>query len=278
MKGTGVSSINVQVWASHHHHWHAGQTLHHNPARHGGPALQYHLWLVQEGAVEVEAQERKWRIESGEAILLPIGLERDIRTPAPARWLSVLLWITVFHKFSLLEHLPLPVQWRPDATERPRLESWMEQIVRERAFAGAHHHLIVGGLASALLGLCWPHLSALPLEAALHSELPQWLARTLRHIGDDLTCNIADLAHEAGFSPAQFRRAFYQWIGETPRDYLKTRRLEAARHLLEHTDLPLRAVVAHSGWNDVTHFSRLFRSVYGLSPSHYRASLRYERK
>jgi AraC-like DNA-binding protein len=273
MSEVDISGIAVQVLAVHRHQWQAGRSYRHLPARHPHPLLEYHLWLVREGFVEVRAQQRLWRIASGDAFFLPANLQRDITTPEPAAWLSIHLRITLFNRFNLLENLRLPVQWHPNDDERAKLESWMEHIARERFHNEPHHRLMVFGLGNALLGLCWPRLSAEPLDTSSHSELPEWLVRVLRRIAHEPACSIADLAYEAGFSPAQFRRSFHKWIGIAPREYLRNRRLDTARHLLETTDLSLRAVAAHIGLNNASHFAQVFKANYGFSPTDYRASL-----
>jgi len=270
IRNIDISSIAVQVWAVNHHHWPAGQTYHHDPARHHYAALQGQLWLIQEGAIEVRTADQKWKVQSGEAMFLPVSMERDIITREQTIWLSLRLWVTVFNKFNLMKNISLPAQWRPDEKERALMEAWMSQIVDEFRLEEAHQRLTIGGLAQALFGLCWPHLTSTPLVSSVHSELPAWLAQTLRRISNDPACNITDLARVAGFSPAQFRRAFHQHIGSTPRDYLKTQRLETARHYLEHTDLSLRNIAERIGWRDANHFSQVFRETYGLSPSYYR--------
>jgi AraC-like DNA-binding protein len=47
---------------------------------------------------------------------------------------------------------------------------------------------------------------------------------------------VADLAHAAGLSPAHFSREFKHAFGESPHQYLLTRRLERAARLLRVTD------------------------------------------
>lgn len=268
-----ISSIRVEVWAAHRHSWATGQKYHHDPSHHRSPALQCQLWLMQEGCLEVTSREKKWRIESGEAFLMPVSLERDIYTRQSAVWLSLRLWITVFNKFNLLQDISLPAQWRPAPADQARMESWMEQILQEYHSASADSRLVVDGLTRALLGLCWPHISSTSLDLAIHSPLPNWLIDTLRSMTEEPAYSISYFSHAAGFSPAQFRRAFHQRIGATPRDFLKRKRLEAARHLLEHTDLPLRAIAERVGLRDATHFSHAFKEFFDLTPSQYRASL-----
>lgn len=273
-----ISGVRVQAWSALAQHWEAGKRYRHDASRHLYPSLQFQLWLIQDGLVEVISPHEKWQVKSGEVFLLPVTMERDILTPVPTSWLSVRLWITVFNRFNLMQEVELPARWVPDEQERSRLESWMQQIVDDFELQEAHFRLGVEGLSHAILGLCWPHLSSVSLAAAAHTELPEWLAETLRRITSNPAFNVADLAHEAGFSLAQFRRSFHQYVGSSPRDYLKSRRLVAARHFLEHTDLPMRVIAERIGLQNAGHFSQVFKEAYGLSPSHYRASHHHEKR
>lgn len=269
-----LSSITVKVWAAHEHHWVSGQELHHIPIKHPRAVLLHQLWLIQDGFVEFQANGKEWKVNKGEACFLPVTSERQVTTPEPASWLSIRLWITLFTQFNPMQNVSLPIIWRPDKLECSQMESWMKQIVRHRPMNAAYHSLVVDGLAQAVYDLCWPYLNSSNLNSPIHFELPAWLEQTLRRISTDLTCNIADLAHDAGFSPAQFRRSFRNYVGSTPRDYVKSQRLETMRHFLEHTDLPLRAIAERVGLRDVNHFTQVFKVAYGMPPSTYRGSLR----
>jgi len=268
-----IGGVDVQVLAVHEHRWPAGERLHHEPPIDDDNPFIFHLWFIQQGYVTFQIDEKR-RVKSGELCLLPASLERDIFTPQPASWISLRLSITVFNKFNLLKNISLPAQWQPDDAEKFQMESWMTQIIREFRTENDYHRLVVNGLAQALFGLCWPHLTSKSLIGSIHSELPDWLAQTMRRISDDPSCTVATLAHEAGFSPAQFRRAFHQQIGTAPRDYLHSYRFEAACHYLRHTDLPVRTIVERIGLRNVNHFSQIFKDIYGMPPSHYRVSQR----
>jgi len=270
LQDVDISSVRVQVIATHHHYWKEMDTLDHDPQH--SPSLKnaYHLWLVQEGCVEVTAAGKTWLIEAGDACLLPIQLHRHIVTPQPTNWLSIALRITVFQKFNLLQNMELPTQWRPSDEEFRLMESWMLQIIKARLLRQPHYPLMAGGLAHALFGLCWPHINQAPLDVSIHSGLPQWLAKVLQSIAINPAHTITELAQESGFSPAQFRRLFQHHIGQSPRDYLADKRLAAACEYLENTDLPLNVIATRIGLRDVTNLSRSFKSLYGHTPSQHR--------
>jgi AraC-like DNA-binding protein len=83
---------------------------------------------------------------------------------------------------------------------------------------------------------------------------------------------VADLACAAGLSRAHFSREFRQAFGETPHQYLLTRRLERAAALLRNTDRPVTEICFTVGLSSLGSFTTSFRRVYGLSPLAYRAS------
>src|SRR5690348_13065302 len=87
---------------------------------------------------------------------------------------------------------------------------------------------------------------------------------------DPLT--VADLARSAGLSPAHFSREFKRAFGETPHQYLLTRRLERAAALLRNTDRSVTDICFAVGLSSVGSFTTSFGRTYGLSPTAYRAA------
>lgn len=86
---------------------------------------------------------------------------------------------------------------------------------------------------------------------------------------DPLT--VDDLAAAAHMSRAHFSRAFKRAFGESPYNYLATRRLERAAHLLRHTDWAVADICMAVGLTSVGSFTTSFTTVYGRSPTSYRA-------
>ena len=83
---------------------------------------------------------------------------------------------------------------------------------------------------------------------------------------------VADLARAARLSPAHFSREFRRTFGESPHQYLLTRRLERAASLLRMTDRPVADVCWSVGLQSLGSFTTSFTRTYGASPTAYRAA------
>jgi AraC-like DNA-binding protein len=84
--------------------------------------------------------------------------------------------------------------------------------------------------------------------------------------------DVPALARAAHLSPAHFSREFRRAFGETPHQYLLTRRLERAAELLRNTDRQVADVCLSVGLLSVGSFTTSFRRTYGMSPTAYRAA------
>ena len=78
------------------------------------------------------------------------------------------------------------------------------------------------------------------------------------------------LARAAHVSPRHFSRSFRRTFGETPHQYLLTRRLERARHLLRTTDRSVAQICLDVGFASVGSFTTTFRRRVGVTPTAYR--------
>jgi AraC-like DNA-binding protein len=84
--------------------------------------------------------------------------------------------------------------------------------------------------------------------------------------------DVSELASVANFSPAHFSREFRRTFGESPHQYLLTRRLERAAELLRNTDWTVAKICASVGLRSLGSFTTSFGRTFGLSPTAYRAA------
>jgi AraC-like DNA-binding protein len=83
---------------------------------------------------------------------------------------------------------------------------------------------------------------------------------------------VDDMARAAGLSRAHFSREFRRAFGESPHQYLLTRRLERAAALLRTTDNSVAEICFSVGLQSVGSFTTSFTRTYGMSPSAFRAA------
>jgi AraC-like DNA-binding protein len=84
--------------------------------------------------------------------------------------------------------------------------------------------------------------------------------------------DVSALARAAHLSPAHFSREFRRAFGETPHQYLLTRRLERAAALLRNTDRTVADICLTVGLSSIGSFTTSFGGAFGLSPTAYRAA------
>jgi len=89
-------------------------------------------------------------------------------------------------------------------------------------------------------------------------------------LGADVS--LAELAAASGLSLSYFTRAFRRSTGEPPHRWLLRQRVERAKRLMRETRMTLAEVAIDSGFADQSHFTRVFGTFAGTSPSAWRRS------
>ena len=90
----------------------------------------------------------------------------------------------------------------------------------------------------------------------------------LGHLDDELT--VQRLARHAKMSARTFNRRFREETGESPGAWIRSRRVDRARELLESRDLPIDEVARLSGLGTGGNLRHHLRRGVGMSPSSYR--------
>ncbi|MFT8674731.1 MAG: GlxA family transcriptional regulator [Acetobacter sp.] len=78
---------------------------------------------------------------------------------------------------------------------------------------------------------------------------------------------IRQLAAQLGISSRQLERLFHNAVGRKPQDVYRMIRLSYARALLEAGEMNVTKAAIETGFSDSSHFSRHFKSIYGVAPS-----------
>ena len=112
----------------------------------------------------------------------------------------------------------------------------------------------------------------------------QQLLTYILHLSDDIkipiwqvmeknytyNLTIREFARISSRSVAAFRRDFFAYYHTTPGKWLTHNRLKHAGRLLKTTKQSISETAFNSGFENVSHFSRIFKEKFGLSPLQYR--------
>jgi AraC-like DNA-binding protein len=251
------SLIEVRLHWAERHIWQAGQIL----TQEFLPA--HTLWIGQGGGVLARSGNREWKISEGDALLFPSSASRIIESPQGAEWISVGLSAASPGQNDLLQLLPTPHAWQIETSEV--VSQLVLQLAATTSADGAST-LIRESLARALFGVLWQQFGAGDLNEVAGANFPDWLGAALQRMRESPETSIGVLAREVGISSSQLRRGFHEFLGTSPQEYSRHRRLEAARRAVENSDAPLHLIATAHGFSSAALFSRAMKKAFGLAP------------
>lgn len=96
---------------------------------------------------------------------------------------------------------------------------------------------------------------------------------TNNHLSENI--DLKTLASVSNFSPFHFQRIMKAFLGEPIGSFIVRMRMGAAAQLIRHTDLPIQEIAMKVGYNMPSSLSKVFKQIYGISPTEYRTNKDY---
>ena len=159
-----------------------------------------------------------------------------------------------------------PVYRSQDPVGRQAMENEMRYLVGHRDVSAFH-----------LVGHTYLFLDYL-LQSVEQTQAPtnklqdfyirEALSFIKQNYQNDIT--VEDIAKQAGLNRSYFGKVFKAALNKSPQQYLINYRMTRAAELLKLTSLPIGDVGKAVGYPNQLHFSRAFKSVYGMSPRDWR--------
>lgn len=81
--------------------------------------------------------------------------------------------------------------------------------------------------------------------------------------------DVSDIADHVGLSRSHLYRIFVQHLALSPNEYLTQYRINQACVLLRSSPLSIGEIAGSVGFEDQLYFSRVFKKIKGVPPSHY---------
>lgn len=145
------------------------------------------------------------------------------------------------------------------------LKEWNEYWLDD-AFATA---LTMDELCSNIIEILSHNAGGIPIT---HYEkegvFQEILSYMKNHLNDNLS--VQNICKEVGISPATLNRLFRTYASMPYKNYLTNLRIEHAQLIMQnHPQSYIKDVAAYVGFKDQFYFSRVFRSITGISPTEY---------
>lgn len=105
--------------------------------------------------------------------------------------------------------------------------------------------------------------------------MPEWMFNLLKEFTsrENFKRTISDITKKFNYNPAYMRRIFKQYTGLNMTDYFNQQKTDYAYTLLSTTKLPVEAICETIGFNNISYFYHLFKSIYNKTPNEVRKHL-----
>lgn len=110
------------------------------------------------------------------------------------------------------------------------------------------------------------------LPNSLHKEELEIIRRYAKKILADpsLSYNLDQISRDSGLSQAKLQEGFKFLYARTVTEYIRHTRLEAARNLMNTTDLNISQIVYTIGFTSRSYFSKIFKEKYTITPHEFK--------
>jgi len=245
----------------------------------------YELYYLLAGERHYFIRDRSYRIRAGDLVFID---KRELHKTAPAGGEAAHERLVVYFFDALLRPAyerhaglllgafrhPNPVCRLP-LQEQARARRIVETLLaemrnREPGCEIALKHGLIELLLLAARNERHRDAAIEPPTAPLHrkmSEVAGWLNA---HYAEPVS--LAELAARFHLSPAYLSRSFPRAVGLTVTAYVNLVRIRAAERLLKETDMSVTGVAHAVGYDNFSHFGKMFKKITRMPPRAYRKS------
>ena len=218
---------------------------------------------------EIDGEALQGRLSTGDGLVIPDGADSRIEFQASNQSLRLCFGRGELRRLTqgAAARSITPQLIAGDA----RLANLAAILERELTAPGFASHLLLDGVIRAMAVLLVRAAREPPPPTRIHltqARLKRVIEFVHAHLAEDI--GLDALAAAADLSPFHFSRVFKLTTGQAPYHYVRSRRIERARMLLEGTHTPLAEIALACGFANQSHFTAAFTQATGLSPGRHR--------
>lgn len=235
---------------------------------------EFHLHFILNGKGILHINKKIYFLEKGDIFVLPPNIISHYHADDENPWEYI--WVTFngtnartyLEYAGITDNNPVIRSAIPTSQYLPLVK----KILGANELTYANELKRVGYLFEILAKLIDAQQSANgPIERRYEYSSETYIKHALEYITNNYDhIKINDIANFIGINRSYLTNIFKKKLDISPQKYLVQYRLEKAEELIRTTNLSIKDIASHIGYQDSLNFSKMFKKTYGVSPKYYR--------
>ncbi len=236
------------------------------------------ILYVVEGRGEFRIAGKVYELRKGDVAIYNPGVPHEEKSAGSSPFKVIYCGVDSLHIEGVPQGMLLPPYVEPVISCEKyayKVESYLSDIIRECDSQILGYETLSTNLLMSLITVIYRIIDVKHQFQALKGK-HEIALRTKQFIDANYTQSISlkDIADTLYVSQHYLSHLFKKELGDSPFNYLISKRIEEAKRLLSDSDAPVHEVASQVGYGNDKYFSMLFKKITGQTPSSYRESQR----
>lgn len=229
---------------------------------------------VVEGRGEFNIAGKKYELHKGDVAIYNPGVPHEEKSMTDGPFKVIYCGVDSLHIEGVPQGMLLPAAVEPVISCEKyayKVESYLSEILRECDSQVLGYETLSTNLLMSLITVIYRIVDVKHQFRSLKGK-NEIALRTKHFIDANYTQSISlkDIADTMYVSQHYLSHLFKKEVGDSPFNYLISRRIEEAKRLLADSNKPIHEIASQVGYGNDKYFSMLFKKMTGQTPSAFR--------